>query len=649
MSLGERGQVLVIGLVSALGLAIISLSVANVGIMISEKMHVQDTVDAAAYSAAVTEARYMNLTAYINRAMIANYDLMAFNTAMWATMNGYDHGIAPVLTLGYLLGFVVEKIPIINALGPIIDVAVNILDRTFHFAVHEAARGLGAVFGQDEDHFDQMDFNNIIEIYITDVLSTYQGLLHVATQAARYRVIEEVAQKMDPEVSTTTLLGLAAETLSADELKRSVDWVIDAPDKRISGMSMPNEAFNRVMLEDEEIRSAPSGGEYDREPSLDSDDKLVMLGAMTEASLDKFAAGRDREGEPNMIRAFNFGDLIPEAFKIAFVPIMVADCLADCITFWDGCDCDFDTHMVIGAAVDDDSEDCFEQSHVPVIARQRFREVNFFGVDMNLSIMMTFINAIVSAATGQEIKQSMGYTSGQSKADIENIDNMIEPNDFDTDRLLECVLGFGGCQNNMLNIIMSGVTLTAVAAVATEDKIDDHWDGSFEAKPTCAVLRASSGTPCYDETADYVSDATSAGQYSDGTPKYDLRTDMNLVGWTHYHYDETDAPTRPEGTSGGDSNNLLAGPSIGVVGFKPADKINGLRGLGLDPTYPISAISRAQVYYVRNPNRPEERPNMLNPHWVARLAPLDSPETPKTLSEGLPFVASMGAPFKPTH
>ena len=83
--------------------------------------------------------------------------------------------------------------------------------------------------------------------------------------------------------------------------------------------------------------------------------------------------------------------------------------------------------------------------------------------------------------------------------------------------------------------------------------------------------------------------------------------------------------------------------------MKAQDKINGLQGLGIGNPYSMTAISRAQVYYLRNPNRPDELPSLFNPHWVARLAPIDSEDSPPLLSSGLPYVGSLGIPIKPTH
>ena len=49
----------------------------NAGKMLTEKIRVTNAADAAAYSAAVVEARALNYDAYLNRAMVANEMVIA--------------------------------------------------------------------------------------------------------------------------------------------------------------------------------------------------------------------------------------------------------------------------------------------------------------------------------------------------------------------------------------------------------------------------------------------------------------------------------------------------------------------------------------------------------------------------------------------
>ena len=237
----EKGQVLVIGLFVIFGLSLISISVANVGIMVAEKIHVQDSVDAAAYSAAVVEARYMNTIAYINRAMIANYNAMAFNTGLWTTAAAKDHGSAAMVGSMYIIAGIIQVIPFLTGAASALDQFAYGIDSTLHSFFHELNENLDDWFAQDET-----DVNQYIETYVTDILSTYEGLLYAVMQAGRHRVIEEVIGEMDPRISSTTVLGLGAETVSGEELRQTVDWIIEDPELRGGILSTLNQTFNRV-------------------------------------------------------------------------------------------------------------------------------------------------------------------------------------------------------------------------------------------------------------------------------------------------------------------------------------------------------------------------------------------------------------------
>ena len=177
-------------------------------------------------------------------------------------------------------------------------------------------------------------------------------------------------------------------------------------------------------------------------------------------------------------------------------------------------------------------------------------------------------------------------------------------------------------------------------------RVDDHWDGSTNGvEPVCTAQLLPPGE-CIDDVVQYA-----GKEKEDGVPKYDWKVDIDNVGFPFYHYPTDGADVRPAGSSGGgaSSNRIITGPSVAVVGTKAQDKIHGMQGLGIGNPYAMSAMSRAQVYYLRNPNRPDEKPSLFNPHWVPRLAPLDGGDSPALLKEGLPFVAGGGVPLSPTH
>lgn len=620
----QSGQVLVIGLFVAVGLFMVAITVANVGVMVAEKIHLQDTVDAAAYSAAVVEARYLNLSAYVNRAMIANYNAMAFNTALWATVDAYDHGMAMVVGALYMIAAVIQLIPFLQAVGIALDEIAYVIDITVHNLFHLMnAEVTNPAFDQTET-----DVNKYIEIYNTDILSTYQGLLYAALQSSRYAVGKEVARQMDPDVLTTSYLGLGAEAVSSDSLKGAVDWVVEDTDEREAPFDTINSTFNTVF-----------GAEND------DDNHPVLLGALTEVSLDKFSAGRDRSGITNLIRSFNFGEILPGFVEDVIEVFLTAECVAECVVtlgFGD-CDCDKEVSLILGSQAIYGREDDFDQDRVPRIARQRMHEVNFFGLDVDMDSLFD--------------SSGLGHTSGEYHADIANKANLMALDSIGSDRWFECLFNSFQCNLNDINDSMSrgmlfgvGGTIASICGLVDDlSFFDDHWDGAADPQVACGVRYINFGAQmCYGDVAEYIEEVCSNG-FEEGVPKYDFRTDLNNVGFANYYFDDTGAQERPDGTSGGDEENKLSGPSIGMVGIKQKSAIQGMQGLGIGNSYSMSALARAQVYYLRNPNRPKERPNLFNPYWVPRLAPLDSEDTPALLKEGLPFLMSHGIPIAPTH
>lgn len=612
----EQGQVLLLGLFVVVGLTMVAITVANVGIMVAEKIHLQDTVDAAAYSAAVVEARYMNLSAYVNRAMVANYNSMAFNTAVWAVFDADDHGIAVVTAILYLLSIVATII----GLGQAVDTVADLLRDFVHSPLHEVHGVMYEMFSQEKQ-----DLNQYIEMYNVDILTMYQGILYAAAQSARHEIQQEVAKKMDPDVVTTTVLGLGAEAVSYDELARAVDFVIRDVNARSGVFSSFNESFNDMMGEEE-----------------DQTDHPVLLAAVTEASLDRFVAGRDREGDLDGLRNFGTGNIIGWASDAME---FIIDTACEILTLGFG-SCDSSVSLNLGASIRDGYEDRANQTHVPVMARRRMREVEMFGLNLEASVNISEAIEFDLGLLGDFVGTG-NHTSGEKKNDVANYANLADViNDFDIERAIQCILT--GCSYNKMNATMA--ELMPASYLIPPLFVDDHWDGIWDSKPVnwAEIYPPGSGQL---EAEEYLwSDVAGNGfDLYDGVPKYDWQVDLDNVGIPHYYYDPENAPQRPDGITRATNDNRLAGPSIAVVGTKAAERLGGLRGLGIGNDYSPTALARAQVYYLKNPKRPEEKPSLFNPHWVARLAPIDSEDTPPLLRDGLPFVASMGVPIKPTH
>lgn len=623
-SLKERGQVLVIGLFVIIGLTLIAITVANVGIVIAEKMHAQDTVDAAAYSAAVMEARYMNLSAYVNRAIVANYNSMAFNTALWAVMDADDHGIAVITALLYEISAIIFIFPITTAFAPEVDQVADLFRDVIHSPLHTFNHYLDDIFAQDNK-----DFNQYIEMFNKDVLTMLEGILYAATQSARHEIVVGIGKEMNPNLLTTSVLGLGAEAMNYDELARAVDFVIRDTDARSGAAKSLNKSFDK-MFGDNSNENNP-----------------LLLGAVTEASLDNFTAGRTRDGEEDLLRNFNTGNIASGATDAAEVALEIACysvCWPECIIDPTGCcDCNADVSISLGAAMRDGYENKHDEKHVPVIARKRMREVNFFGLRFR-------VEGIPGISEIADMIGDQGHTSGERHNDIGNEANGVfftteEGMMFEFDRYFEC-MQTSGCKLNDMNILQAKLNV----AVDTSPLFDDdHWDGtSSDNMPVCTWEVIPPAVCLAEEAVPYATDLFDTGTEK-GVPKYDWQVDLDNLGFANYQYPSDNAQQRPSGTSAGSTDNVLVGPSIGVVGIKKADKIGGIHGLGIGNDYPITAMSRAQVYYLRNLNRPDEKPSMFNPHWVPRLAPINNQDTPVLLRRVIPFITTMGSPIEMAH
>ncbi len=619
----ESGQVLVIGAFIILALTMISITVANVGMVVSEKIHLQDTTDAAAYSAAVTQARYMNLTAYLNRAMVANYNSIAFNEGLWATIAAHDHGSALMAAMLYELSVIVEAVSfgLATAISMDIDDVADAIRDYMHSPMHELNQELHDLFSQDET-----DLNQYIERYNTEILSIYGGLLYAAMQSARYEVIKKVAGKMDPKIKTTTVMGLGAETISFDQLAKSVDYAVRNPSSRSNWLtSSLSDSFDRMA-----------------EQNPDGDDELYFLGAVSEASLDQFAAGRTREGESDLLRQPNAEDII--GGLVAPVERWLRRLCK--LKPWHG-SCRKQIKLDLGAVVREGQEDYADQVRVPFIANKRLREAN--GWMFNLDIHGIPGESLIDWAAG-----SNGYTSADRRTDVGNSANVtisVEKGAPGVGRFRESIKA-GSVTSNPFDVPSKGLNsinmrMAQMMGVMLPFFCDDHWDGIFDAKPVnFAEIWPPGGGQL--SAIRYFGEAVAAGGTDDGVPNYDWKLDLENVGFYNYILGNG-GEQRPGSNNAGIPHNTFTGPSVAAVGVKRAGDVHGLKGLGISNEHDLRTISRAQVYYLRNPNRPEEVPNLFNPHWAARLAPLDGPDSPPALKEGLPYVGSAGLNLEPTR
>lgn len=194
----QGGQLLVMWLVFMLPLVVLCFGVFNVGVMVSEKMKVQNAADAAAYSAATWNARYLNQTAYLNRTIVANYDTIAALTGIWSFIDGLDGFVGLIRTLLRVFFNIGEAItPAALALHQANDVYSNVLGGG------QKNKRLGAY----------------LEGY-NQVLSYAQQALYIANQFGRGRVSQTVAWGVDPKIE----YGFASEVWGLQEMGNRRDW-----------------------------------------------------------------------------------------------------------------------------------------------------------------------------------------------------------------------------------------------------------------------------------------------------------------------------------------------------------------------------------------------------------------------------------------
>lgn len=86
----QRGQALVFVTVTILVMVIAMLMTYSIGQLTNQKTRLQNTADAAAYSAALAQARDYNFSAYMNRAMIANDVSVAQQIALRSWVSAFN-------------------------------------------------------------------------------------------------------------------------------------------------------------------------------------------------------------------------------------------------------------------------------------------------------------------------------------------------------------------------------------------------------------------------------------------------------------------------------------------------------------------------------------------------------------------------------
>lgn len=217
----QRGQAIIyiIVFVGVLGLAV--AYVFNSAQVINQKTQLQNTVDAAAYSVAVVEARDLNFKAYTNRAMVANQVAIAQSVSLlsWIRFLDVSSGnIADATSFIPYVGSVTAAIE--NIVAGVKDVMEPVL-RT-------AATAIDGVIS---------------------LLQLSQQAMHAATLLVAAETLKEVVKKNDPDVDTSLTLShvalMSAHINSRNNFSRRFD-----PDTVRSGSGGSNYHRHKARLDE---------------------------------------------------------------------------------------------------------------------------------------------------------------------------------------------------------------------------------------------------------------------------------------------------------------------------------------------------------------------------------------------------------------
>ncbi|QRN54374.1 pilus assembly protein TadG-related protein [Dyella caseinilytica] len=202
MSRKATGQALILVVVSLLVLCLGLVVLFDTGQVVTKKVQLVNTADAAAYSAAVQEARALNVIAYMNRASVANEVAMAQMVSWYSWTNfaisATDH-MKDALQ-------VIAIVTIFFGVGEVIEGAVE--------ALQEAKTGLEEGRNVEQELFDAA------AMAVADLNGVYADMSEVVAVGAAAdasNVARNVVTLNDSQASIPTMgIGiLAQDTLAA--------------------------------------------------------------------------------------------------------------------------------------------------------------------------------------------------------------------------------------------------------------------------------------------------------------------------------------------------------------------------------------------------------------------------------------------------
>jgi hypothetical protein len=211
-----EGQALVVAALMVLILSIAVLATVNIGHSVHERIRLQNTADAAAYSMAAMEARAFNFYAYANRTQVSHYvsammwqsllSLIYFAEAFVTDIYGFLRTINPCA--GDPSGlFWTVACPILENLVPYLSAIMRVIDRFM-----STFKNLVRTFQQ---MLLRLNPDKAIGKYVIPTHRVLNGVMFFASQAVMASTVSHVTQTSDTiiranDMNVSSVLGRVA-------------------------------------------------------------------------------------------------------------------------------------------------------------------------------------------------------------------------------------------------------------------------------------------------------------------------------------------------------------------------------------------------------------------------------------------------------
>jgi hypothetical protein len=224
----NRGQVIPL---TAVLLALIGLSAIllyNSNIVVTERIKLQNTADAAAFSSATLEARYLNFMAYSNRAMIADHVITA--------------QLIGIASNGKMLKQTGSNIQTFLGWIPYYGYYIEILAYILEY------------YSMGMDYF--ADAGVPAANYVTKIISMAQQSYRVAVPIASVAITKKVVEANDKDAEISTILASGSAAQLANFLKK---FSPDNTDSDENDKARTNEFYDTTMKSRNTFSAARSG------------------------------------------------------------------------------------------------------------------------------------------------------------------------------------------------------------------------------------------------------------------------------------------------------------------------------------------------------------------------------------------------------